>query len=305
MTYAYRLATLKVESDLDLPDLSPWNEPGASAPDIVFRHGDVPSRLQGADHVEAIFQTRGRDEYLLTLQGTGRILVRHGREIVIDTEDGADPVNTRALLTGSALAVLWHQRGLLPLHANAVVIGGRAVALAGPSGAGKSALAAILAQYGHEILADDLCLVDANGATGSASALPGVTLLRLWRDTLDQLGISANGFRPALSGKDRFLVDCWSGCREPRPLAAVVVLVRRTNIALAIERLSAITAMSTLRDVVHTRRPARALGRDADIFGGLARLLSDGVTVWRVTLPDDPACLGKAARKMVEILGLS
>jgi hypothetical protein len=302
MMYAYRLGALKVESDLDLPDLLPWDAPGDSKPDIVIQRGKVPSQLPQADRVEAIFQTRGRDEYLLDLPGTGRILIRYGREIVIDAEDGADPINTRALLTGSAQAVLWHQRGLLPLQANAVVIGGRAVALAGASAAGKSALTAVLAQAGHQILADGICVVTSNGKSGSPIVLPGVTVLRLWRDTLDQLGIAANGLRATLSGRDRFVVDDGPKCDEGRPLAAVVVMVRRSTVALAIERLSGAAAFGFLRANVHMSRVAHALGRDPQVFAALTQVLSAGVAVWRLMLPDDPTCLGDAGGKVLEAL---
>jgi hypothetical protein len=300
MNHAYRLATLKIESDLALPDLTPWDGPAASPADIAFRLGAVPPRLETPDRVEAIYQTRGREEYLLALPGTGRILIRNGREVTIDVERGADPVNTRALLTGPIQAVLWHQRGLLPLHANAVVIGGRAVALAGNAAAGKSALAATLAQQGYENLADDICVVDVDAP--GVTALPGVARLRLWRDTLDTLGIVPDGLSPALSGKEKFFVDRWSACRAPRELAAVIVLVRRTNIPLAIERLSGIAAVGSLRDMVHTRRPASALGRDTEIFAALTKMLASGVTVWRLHLPDDPACLADAAAKVLQVL---
>jgi hypothetical protein len=300
MNHAYRLAALKIESDLDLSDLTPWDGPATAQTDIAFRLGTVPLGLEAPDRVEPIYQTRGRDEYLLTLPGTGRILIRGGCEVTVDAESGADPVNTRALLTGPIQAVLWHQRGLLPLHANAVVIGGQAVALAGDSAAGKSALAATLAQHGHESLADDICVVDVDAPR--VMALPGVAMLRLWRDTLDALGIAPDGLSPALSGKEKFFVDHWSRCRTPRELAAVFVLFRQPNAPLVIERLFGITAIAALRDVVHTRRPASALGRDAEIFAALTKMLASGLTVWRLYMPDDPACLRDAAAKVLSAL---
>jgi hypothetical protein len=303
MNHAYRLAALKIESDLELPDLPPWDGPATAQADIAFRLGMVPLRLEAPDRVEAIYQTRGRDEYLLTLPGTGRILIRNGREVTVDVERDADPVNTRALLTGPIQAVLWHQRGLLPLHANAVVIGGQAVALAGNSAAGKSALAATLAQQGYENLADDICVVDVDAPR--VTALPGVALLRLWRDTLDELNIAPNGLCPALSGREKFFVDHWRGCRAPQELAAVIVLHRRTNVPLAIVRLSGIAAFNALRDMVHTRRPASALGRAADIFAALTKMLASDVTVWRLHLPDDTACLPDAAAKVLSVLAES
>ena len=65
---------------------------------------------------------------------------------------------------------------------------------------------------------------------------------------------------------------------------------------------SGIAAVGVLRDLVHTRRPASALGRDTEIFAALAKMLASGVTVWRLTLPDDPACLGDAAAKVLHVL---
>jgi hypothetical protein len=300
MSHAYRLAALKIESDLALPDLMPWDGPVASPADIAFRLGEVPAQLTAPDRVEAVFQTRGRDEYLLSLPGTGRILIRSGCEVTIEPEPGADPTNTRALLTGPIQAMLWHQRGLLPLHATAVVVGGRAVALAGPSAAGKSALAAILVLDGHQILADDISVVEVDAER--AVVLPGVAHLRLWRDTLDYLGVAPNGLRLALSGKEKYFIDRWSGCRQPQQLAAVIVLARRSSIALTIERLRGTAAVGALRDVVHMRRPARALGCDAGIFAALTQLVLAGVTVWRLELPDDLACLQRAAAKVLGAL---
>ncbi len=302
MTYAYSLATLRVESALELPELTPWQGPDAAPPDIVFRLGSVPPRLERTDRVGAVFQARGRDEFLLTLPEAGRILVCNGREVTIEMSGEADLIGTRALLTGPVQALLWHQRGLLPLHANGVVVGGRAVLLAGPSAAGKSALAAVLAGDGCEILADDVCAVELREAPRRAMVLPGVTMLRLWHDTLDHLGISPEGLRPVLSDNEKFFVDRWRRCSEPRELAAVIVLVRRTNIVRGSEQLHGPIAENAVRRVVHTRRPARALCREEDAAAAVTRMLLAGVTVWRLSLPDDLAGVRDAAAKVRSLL---
>ncbi len=302
MHRAYYLAALKLDCDFDLPGLLPWDGPATVPADVVFRLGRVPTRLEMPDHLAAIFQTRGRSEYLLALPGTARFLVRDGSQVTIELEPGADRNSTRAILAGPIQAVLWHQRGLLPLHANAVLVNGRAVALAGPTASGKSTLAAVLAAMGHQPIADDVCVVDAH-VGAECAVLPGSPVLRLWRDTLDHLGIAAEGLPRALSEKEQFFVDRSERfLREPQKLAAVVLLLRRSSGALTIERLHGPDAVGALHRVVHTRRPARALGRDPEIFFALTRLLAARVTVWRLRVPDDLACLSEAASKVLAML---
>jgi hypothetical protein len=299
MMQAYWLGGLKLDSDFPLPALATWDGPQDAAADIAIRRGEVPPRLDSPDHVAPIFQTRGRNEYLLTLPGTGRILVRNGNDVRVDPETGADGSATSAILTGTIQAVLWHQRGLLPLHASVVVAGGRAVALCGPSASGKSTFAAMLAAQGCAVIADDLCLVD-TGENGAVCVLPGRTRLRLWRDALERLGMTPSVLTRALTGQGAFFFDCGPPVlRERVVLGAVVALSRQPSGFVELERKRGARAVGTVVDAVHTRRPAGALGRGHDIFAAVTRLVSSGSTIWTLRFPDDPDCLGEAAAKLL------
>ncbi len=301
MSYAYRLAALKLASDFDLPGLLPWNGLADARADIVIRLGQTPARLEAADHVAPVFQTQG-NRYLLLLPGTGRMLVREGCEVTVEPEPGADPTAIRAILTGPIQAVLWHQRGLLPLCGNAIVIDGQAIALVGPSASGKSTLAASLSMKGYMPMADGLCVIDTSDDR-PAAILPGMPHLQLWRDALDRLGVAADGLTRILATKEKFLVERRGGFVDaPQPLAAVVVLWRRVGGALGIERLRGLAAVAALRDNVHLERPARALGRNTAIFAALTRLVAAGVTVWRLKLPDDLSCMDAAAAELLTVL---
>lgn len=57
------------------------------------------------------------------------------------------------------------------IHATAVALGGRALAICGPAGAGKSAMAAGMIASGARLVADDLCVLRA-GRKGVAVAPP-------------------------------------------------------------------------------------------------------------------------------------
>jgi len=167
----------------------------------------------------------GEDRALtLSVPGVARYRVGGGSEILIDPEPGVSERNLRVYLLGSAMGALLHQRGLLPLHANAVEFEGRAVAFLGRSGAGKSTLAAWFAARGHRVLCDDVCaiLLDESGA---AFALPGVPRLRLWKDALTRSGRAASDFEPSFDGQDKYDVPV-AGARPdgPLPLAACYLL---------------------------------------------------------------------------------
>jgi hypothetical protein len=301
MNRAYRFSALKLACDLDFPELPAWDGPAERPADVVMRRGKVAPQLPAPDHVSATFHTAGRHEYLLTLPGTGRILIRSGTDVTIDSDPDCDPIDMRALLTGTVQALLWHQRGLLPLHASSVLVQGRAIAIAGPAACGKSTLAAMLAAHGHAILADDVCVVETTDDE-SVKVAPGGALLRLWADAFDRLGIATEGLPRAVSGKEQFLFPQNSCVHEPQHLAAIVAVTRRSSGALVMERLRGTAAVATLREVVHLRRPARALGRDPEIFAQVARLARAGVAVWRLRMPDDPACLAAAAAKILAVL---
>jgi len=84
------------------------------------------------------------------------------------------------------MGVVLHQRGLLTLHASAVMIGDRAVAFVGEKGAGKSTTAAALVERGHDLLSDDVTALSIEEA--APTVLPGTAAIKLWPDSLEAVG---------------------------------------------------------------------------------------------------------------------
>lgn len=296
MAQAYNFNGLKLESEFHLAALAPWDGPSHARSDIVVRQARLPPQLESADHIAPVFQTRGASEYLMALPGTGRILVRNGDEVLVDAEPGADP---STILSGPLQAMLWHQRGLLPLHGSVVVVGTQAIALCGHSAMGKSTLAAVLAGRGHAVIADDVCVVDPH----REHVLAGCSRLRLWRDALEQLGLESRALEKAARDTEKYVLDCGVGSAQERHrLAAIVLLSRLPNGAVSIERLRGARAAGALQSIVHMRRPADALARGSDIFAGLARLVAGGVTVWRLKVSHGIASLNEAATLALGVL---
>jgi hypothetical protein len=197
----------------------------------------------------------GADVVQIEVKDVGRFRVGGGREIVIDPVPGVSERNLRIFLLGSAMGALLHQRGLLALHANAVVIDGCAIAFIGRSGAGKSTLAAWFQDRGHPMLADDVCAVR-DPQSAAPVVVPGVPRLRLWKDALDRTGRSSSDFDRSFDGFDKFDVPASeSGRTAPAALAACYWLDEPDGpTPLQIERVTGAKAVEIL--IANTYRGA-------------------------------------------------
>jgi len=209
---------LNVDSEIELPELPA----GAGAPEIRVVRGYVPrlpSRLDQDGH--GFWCTA--DEACTYYAGVGALLVRNGREIVVDVADGADPALVRLSILGPALGLALHQRGHLLLRASAVMIGGRAAAFVGGSGSGKSTLASVLHARGHPVIADDLVALP--GGADPAVLLPGVPQLKLWPHTVTALGHVPDSLPRVQADNEKRALTVMDGFPErPVPLARIYVL---------------------------------------------------------------------------------
>jgi hypothetical protein len=190
-TFDYAVFGLTVRSGIALPELFSVESP----PDA-----DVTIRVAPLTNPESPPGLKGcGDSLLLTVPDVARYRIEGGREIVIDPNPSAPERNIRLFLLGSAFGALLHQRGLLPLHANAVEINGRAIAFMGESGAGKSTLAAWFHDRGYRVIADDVCVVGFSD-DGQAMARPGLPRLRLWGEALEATGRKAADYQRSYVG---------------------------------------------------------------------------------------------------------
>ncbi len=194
----YSVYGLNVTSLLPLPELPA----GAGKPDVTIRYGSVPVVLPGTAKKGGFFQA-APGSFLLFVDGVARYLVTGGRRIVIEREQGATDNEVRLFLLGYAFAPLLHQRGLLPLHCSAIAVGGDCVAFAGPSGTGKSTIAGAFLKRGYRILTDDIC-VTAFDSDGMCLAYPGYPQLKLWMDTVNELGEDRQSLTRISPGIDKF-----------------------------------------------------------------------------------------------------
>lgn len=293
-TRVYSVFGLTVRSELDLPELFPAEHSGD--PDVEVRIGTL------AEPAGAPGLTGKGDMLLLTIPKLARYLIRAGCEIVVDPEAAVPERNVRLYLLGSAFGALLHQRGLLPLHANAVEIDGKAVAFMGESGAGKSTLATWFHDRGFRVIADDVCVVQF-GAEGVVHACPGLPRVRLGEEVLAASGREASAFPRSYVGDEDFRkydvsVDA-NAAREPREVRAAFVLAKGDS--FNVERLSGLDAASAMFD--HTYRGAyvsRVEGHGAHWTAAVALLRT--VPVYRVSRIWDMARLDGQCELILKFL---
>jgi len=166
----------------------------------------------------------------------------HGRHLVSD--DGrrvmsAPPRRSgwwwQRLVLAQVLPIAASLQGIDLLHASAVVIGGRAVAITAEAGTGKTTLAAHLLDRGADLLADDVVALELSNE--AIVAHPGVTLVNIDPSQRALLGPRARerlGTEVGQGDKLYVLGDLADG---PSPLGAVYFLRRDGDTQeLAVER---------------------------------------------------------------------
>jgi hypothetical protein len=160
---------------------------------------------------------------LIGIEDVADFEVREGRQIRIWPAAGATQKDIDIFLFGAAWASLCHQRGMLPLHASAVVTGNGITAFAGHSGAGKSTTAALLNSLGYELVADDI--LPLSFQQSFPGAWPYVRRLKLDQDTINQLALTPTEKVSEILDKEKYFVrPKWDGDDKWRRLERLYVL---------------------------------------------------------------------------------
>lgn len=258
-------------SEIDLPELPAAQHQELNAHPVHIRLGEVPGHVPEAVEIDPdCFATR--TEYWLRIRGIGSYLVTRGEEILVSPEPGALVVDVRAYLLGTLFVALCQQRELLPLHASAVSSHGGVAAFIGRSGEGKSSLAACLAERGFRVLADDVCLVD-TAAEGPAMVVPTAPWLKLWRNSLLDLGKQVDGLERVFSEDDKYRLPLVQSPRA-EPIANLFFLESTDEPAPSIEKLSVVESIPRLIDLTHQAYVLQATGQLAESFLRCSRVAS-------------------------------
>ena len=247
---------------------------------------------QGAPSLTVLELEAGSSTLFRYADGTTFVIDRSGSRVWATWPPHLSLADTATYLLGPVMAFVLRARGVLSLHAGAVEVGGRAVAVAGAPEAGKSTVLTALALRGCRVLGDDVAPVYDEG--GRLGVHPSYPRLRLWNDSVEHLFGSAEALPLLTPTWDKRYLDVHErGLFEdrPLPLSAVFVLDDRvaSEEAPRVHALSRREAFAAVLAHLHTVWMLPKSPQDA-VFR-LAARIAQKIPVVRVVPHSDPARL--------------
>ena len=203
--------------------------PSSSTPDeILYTSSDLGQRQPNLQ-----VGTLHRGQYFGFFYGDGaRFAVeRRGREVWADWPENYSLEDACTYLLGPVMGFVLRLRGTVCLHASAVAVGDRAIALVGLPGVGKSTTAAAFASAGFPVLSDDIVALADQGTQFLVQ--PGYPRVNLWPDSVRRL-FGAEDALPRITPtwQKRYLPLGQNGqhfALSPLPLGAIYILDSRES----------------------------------------------------------------------------
>ena len=220
-----------------------------------------------------------------------RFLAQNGNAVTVQMYPSTTIANVTTYLLGSVFGALCHQNGFLPLHASAVVTNDRVTAFLGDSGAGKSTFAAFLGRQGHQIVSDDICLLDLREPGGdSLPVIPVAVWLKLWKQSIDQFGEDPEEANRIFGKEDKFRVYLAADTLIPSvPQLTNLVFLERPSPGehletTSLDRLTGASALGKLMDTIYQAYLLEATGQLPHLFQICSRVLN-GAAAYRLLAP--------------------
>jgi hypothetical protein len=293
--YGYRGYGLSLVSDLELPEYQPI--PIDGQPDIRIRiDGEAMAAWEASDKIAGAFNPSRFGGHVLRIAEVAVFHVLEGAEIRIAAEPGADPGLVRLYTIGSAMGMALHQRGVLVLHGATIARDGLARIIVGDSGAGKSTLAALLGQAGCAVLGDD--------TIASKRLWQGSRVFKLWEESLDAMGIAADGLTPLGNRVRKFFVPNPGPSSDTEAELVEILLLEVHNEAARIEPVTGLRAVKAIAENTYRPEYVGLLGSEEQHFRQCADLARQ-VRVSRLLRPWDLARSGETVSAVLDLWDLA
>ena len=215
---------------------------------------------------------------------------RDGREIWTEWPQGYSVQDLATYLVGPVMGFVLRLWGILPLHACAIAVEDRAIALVGSQGAGKSTTAAAFAKMGFAILSEDVVAVTEEGKRHMVQ--PGYPRVNLWPESAETI-FGVHGLPPVTPTWGKLFlalnVPQYRFQNKSLELGAIFILRDRVPGALKpkVEKISPASAMTMLVANTYVNYLLDTTMRRAE-FVQLGQMLQK-TPVYEVWPSDDPS----------------
>jgi hypothetical protein len=305
----HRAFGLRIKSNLPIPGL--LAAAATDAVDIEVNFGAaaselLPSSADNDDSDQALYHfrsIRGGAYFRLTYSdGTDFVFDRAATKLWASWRAPLTLEDAATYLLGPVFGFILRRRGATCLHASAVAIGSRAIALVGAAGTGKSTTAAALARLGLSVLCDDVLALRRRGEKFFVE--PAYPRLRLWSEAVTMLcGLPDALPRLTPSWEKRYLDLSQPPHRfqaQALPLGALYFLAERTDGAAAPRILPLSKRDGLMRAIAHTYSNLQIddapRAREFEILGQLI----EQVRVREILPHRDPDKLGELCQKILD-----
>lgn len=287
----YEAYGISIASDIDLPDFEEFSGVDRREPDLRIRVGRAALKLGRSGY---FFPKEDAGLTIFACPGIAVFQVRAGQEIIVRPYPGAEVAEVTKLLLNSALAPIFHQRGILALEGSCVSIDGSAIAFLGGQDQGRSTLTTFCCEQGAQVLSEGIVAIS-KSTDGQPIANRGCGTLK-FRQGGSGTTVKSGGGLP-----DRAPIDpSDSRAKAGHVLIAVCVLAEDTGAGdRLLEKLSGAVALDSL--IAHTWQSESleaTLQRPAH-FRALVEL-ERSVEMWRLRYAGDIARGTDSARMIVE-----
>ncbi len=222
-----------------------------------------------------------------------------GTEIWAKWTDPLTIEDTATYLLGPVMGFVMLLRGIVCLHASAIAVDNKAIALLGPAGSGKSTTAAAFSERGYSILAEDVVTLDDRG--DQFLVRPGYPCIRLWPASVKALYGSETHLPKLTPNWDKCYLDLKNQFRsEALPLAAIYHLGERHHDGSA-PFVEALNRSEGLLSLIANTYATKLMDKEmrAREFELLTRVLNH-VPLRRVTPHADPARIPDLCDRIVK-----
>lgn len=224
-----------------------------------------------------------RDQLLIGIPGVARFLVSHGRSIATYPLPGVAWEVVELYLLGTAMGVIYHQRGIHPLHAACVARDDAAIALAGDSGEGKTTLAYAMTRRGYELLTDDVVPLtrEQNGYVAHREK----PVFKISQATAAHFSLPVEGLAAINNLDSKYYLPAGDTQTNDCPLKVLVVLESDADCqAPELEKVPRLQTIACIRS--HTYRSLLVpLLWGEEAFLKQSMQLAATIDVWRLTRP--------------------